>query len=73
MNDSNHFEYAELSAKYAGLSKAGVSPTDFYSQLHSDGVSNMNIFLLLRDQYSLGLNECRAVAMEAEKLINKPE
>lgn len=66
MSNSSQFEYAELSARYAGLSKAGLTPIDFYRHLHNDGVSKGNILLLLRDQYSLGLIECLAIAEEAE-------
>ena len=71
MNDSFQFKYAELAAKYADLSKTGVSPTDFYLRLHKDGVSKMNIFLLLRDYYSLGLIESRAIAGEVEESLKE--
>lgn len=66
MSDTSQFEYAELSAKYADLSKKGMAPIDFYKHLHRDGISKANAFLLLRDFYSLGLIESRSIAEEAE-------
>ena len=73
MSNSSQSEYEVLSVKYADLSKTGISPSDFYLHLHNDGVSKMNIFLLLQDQYSLSLVEFRNIAEEVEKLINKTE
>ncbi len=55
---------------YLKLAKSGISPTDFYSRLLSDGVSKFDAFVLLRDGFGLSLPECTDVSVQVETAQN---
>jgi len=63
-------EYAEIYNRYGDVARSGIRDYDFYVQARADGISPFNACLLLRDYFSLNLDDCLKIKTAHEGYSN---
>lgn len=50
--------WKDLLSAYRPIASSGIPPREFYDRVRGDGVSKLNVFVVLRDRYNFSLMEC---------------